>query len=273
MSYEEIGRNYNTSLSFSKTKSVEVVKYYYSEIDNIEIAIPIDGSSIAVLISGGADSALTTYMLVKTVKDLGFGNKVYPITAEKLRKPFNIKHAWTVLNKIEELLDFKFDQHLIFSVPNHLGPMSDEETREMMRVNYREYVEKYDIACIFNGLTANPPEKDVEDNNTEGGNSSKERFDIEGMIQKLSKPKVQYPFMFTNKKTVSYFYKKYKLLDTLLPITRSCESGMLESEYFTKDCFEIREEGQECWWCRERKWAFGKDRPEFFIGKNRCKTI
>ena len=36
----------------------------------------------------------------------------------------------------------------------------------------------------------------------------------------------------------------------LFPITASCVGYAKETDYFTKPC-------KVCWWCREKKWAFG----------------
>jgi len=44
-------------------------------------------------------------------------------------------------------------------------------------------------------------------------------------------------------------YRKYNLIDTLLPLTRSCEGWDYMTDGFTKEC-------GECWWCMERSWAF-----------------
>ena len=51
-------------------------------------------------------------------------------------------------------------------------------------------------------------------------------------------------------------YKEANLLDELYPITRSCEYDPT-SNYFKN----IKNPGighcGKCWWCEERKWAFG----------------
>ena len=51
-----------------------------------------------------------------------------------------------------------------------------------------------------------------------------------------------------DKKDLALIYKEHNLLSTLFPITRSC---VTETMNFDAHC-------GECWWCKERIWAFGK---------------
>ena len=263
MQVEELNRHYSTAAPYASIEDVVVKQYYYTELDKIEIAIPKNGAAVGMFLSGGPDSALTAYLVAKTVKDLGFKNPIFPITTEFLARPYNIKYAWGALRKIEELLDFQFDQHLIFPMPNHALPITDEDKKVIMSANIKEYYEKYGLSCIFNGLTANPPVDEVGD--TLYGDSSKERDEPEVILQKLKNKRVQYPFLFSHKRVVSYFYNHFDLLETLFPITRSCEAEMHETEYFTKDCFSVRPVEKCCWWCRERRWGFEQYRPFDFI--------
>lgn len=263
MLVEELNQHFSTAAPYASVADVEIKQYFYTDIDKIEFAIPKDGAPLGMFLSGGPDSALTAYLLVKTVKEFGFGNPIFPITTEFLARPYNIKYAWGALRKIEELLDFKFEQHLIFPMPNHAIPISDEDKKVIMSNNIREYYARYKLGCIFNGLTANPPITDVGD--TPYGDSSKERDEPDVILQKLKNKFVQYPLLFSHKKIVSYFYNKFDLLESLFPITRSCEAELVETSYFTKDCFEVRPIDRCCWWCRERKWGFNEYRPNDFI--------
>ena len=39
-------------------------------------------------------------------------------------------------------------------------------------------------------------------------------------------------------------------MDELFPITASCVAYAKKTNHFSEPC-------KECWWCREKKWAFG----------------
>ena len=64
--------------------------------------------------------------------------------------------------------------------------------------------------------------------------------------------------MQVDKRMIAHLYKHFNVLEELLPHTRSCEwhegfenNGVIVPNPKDGHC-------GECWWCRERKWAFGK---------------
>ena len=202
-------------------------------------------------------------MVVKTIQDFNLTREIYPITGEIMARPYNINRSWVVLRKIEELTGFKFNQHLIFPIPNHLTPMSDDEKKSIVAENVNQYFLTYDFSLMFHGQTANPPIKDVP--NTKWGRRQIEREDINLVKLKLKKRNIQYPLLWSDKKVVSELYYKLGIHETIFPLTRSCEGELEESEYFTKTCFQVRNKGKECWWCRERAYGFSKLFPKEFI--------
>ena len=58
--------------------------------------------------------------------------------------------------------------------------------------------------------------------------------------------------MFGNvdKKFVAGVYMEEGLMDTLFPLTRSCVGSARYTDFFEKEC-------HDCYWCFEKKWAFG----------------
>lgn len=261
----KLNRTHSTAAANTGAGELSIVNYFYTDVDKVEIGIPLGNKPVAVFISGGPDSAITTYLVVKTIKDLGFSNPVYPITTEFMARPYNIRHAWNVLNKIEELLDFKFEQHLIFPMPNHAQKIADEDKKVIMSKNIDEYFNRYQIYTLFNGLTANPPDDAIID--TLYAQRQPERNSIDAVLEKLKQNYNQYPLLFSHKQIAAYFFEKFDLLESLFPLTRSCEADLEESHYFTKTCFEIRPAEHLCWWCQERKWGFNHYRPNDFIQK------
>ena len=224
----------------------------------IEIAVPKDTSNIGVMVSGGADSALVAYLFAKTVKKYNTGTKIYPITTEFMARPFNITKAYDVLRKIETLLDFNFGQHLIFPTPNHLENITSEDKKELFSKNINEYRSRYNLLFIGNGLTANPPIEEVPDT------KYVRDLDRENVKEKLSQQYTQYPFLLSDKKVIAKLYSNEGLLDTIFPLTRSCEAETAETKNHTLTCFDFRPKGEECWWCRERAYGFKKYKPEYF---------
>lgn len=79
--------------------AMNINQFYYNDSDYIEIGVPKGNRPVSVFISGGVDSALVTYMVVKTIQDFNLDVEVYPITSEFMARPFNINRSWEVLKK------------------------------------------------------------------------------------------------------------------------------------------------------------------------------
>lgn len=139
-------------------------------------------------------------------------------------------------------------------MPNHSLHITDEDKKPIMSDNIGQYFQKYNLSMMYNGLTANPPVDIVPDNIW--GHRQVERDDEELVRKKLTQKHTQYPLLWADKRVVSELYHRLNIHDTVFPLTRSCESNLEESKYFTKTCFEIRKPGEECWWCRERQYGF-----------------
>ena len=85
-------------------------------------------------------------------------------------------------------------------------------------------------------------------NNSQQHKKEKDSETKKGVLQR-----VHYinPFFVINKKWEAEVYKDLNLLDTLFPLTRSCEGSDYETGNYTFHC-------GKCWWCEERMWAFGR---------------
>jgi hypothetical protein len=220
---------------------------------NITLNIPENGA-IGAFMSGGADSSLLCFLLADTIKKNNLSTKIIAITCEMLARPYNIRCATDVLNSITGLTGFEFSFHLCYPMPNHVVRMKDEDKASFHGNHTRAFAQKFGISTIFNGLTANPPESEVPDKN--GSNRQRCRDDINWRKKQEQMVGLSVPFIHLDKKDIATMYQKYDLLSRLLPMTRSCEGEKMETEYFTKTCFEVRHKGDECWWCRERKYGF-----------------
>lgn len=230
-----------------------IEKIYYNDTDFISLDIPEEGN-VAAFMSGGADSSLMCYLLAKTIQDRGLKTKIYPNTCEFLHRPYNLRCAHEVVQKVTELTGYNFEIHPCFIIPNHKGNFSDDDKIVVMARYHRQFAKSFQWKTIFNGLTANPPLERVSD--TSHAHRQTCRDDLEWRKKQEAKPGLTLPFLHVDKKVIGALYKKYNLIDTLLPLTRSCEAEREETDFFTKDCFEVRPRGEECWWCLERAYGF-----------------
>ena len=95
-------------------------------------------------------------------------------------------------------------------------------------------------------------DKVMEMFNTRGPMDSRDR-------EQNKKPQIVgntfFPLINIDKQGVKELYEKFGLLDTLYPLTRSCESF---TDDFSKHCGEYKDEQDVCWFCKERYWGFGR---------------
>lgn len=196
--------------------------------------------NVGMRISGGADSAILAYMLATYVKQQAPHLTIHPITCTNPAKPYQQEFAATVIAKIEELVGIKFATHQTLVLAG-VGSYADEQVALLNRL-YAERV----IDCHIMGETMNPPQSvmDTWDGDSDGmppeRNISGPVIDTKGVGLR---PLRQY-----HKQSVYDLYMHFDVLDTLFPLTRSCESLTFD---FSSHC-------ADCAFCKERFWGFGR---------------
>ena len=235
-------------LIFQDPNSTQVVK----------IKIPKKYKKIAVNCSGGADSSILLYILVKYIKDKNIDAKISVITCST-----DVKDRWTG-RKAEAVINF-----IIENVGSGIIDMHYNYFRDRPKTEYFHDVESTLLAdkradVIVSGITSNPP-PDTFVKNIDGSlinlsdNAVSARDGNQHEIRYLSPYNTGdfwSPFANVDKRFVAFLYDKYAVRDTLFPLTRSCENKTPLEQTFDPQ-FEETVCGT-CWWCLERKWAFGK---------------
>jgi len=185
-----------------------------------------ENETIGVLLSGGLDSALLLWVLGKFKK-----NHYVILTGIRHDDNFyNKQSAVDVVKWIINNTDISIIDHEFMTFANR------EEGRNL-RGFYREQVTKnYNITKWVNGKTCNP-DIDLGEGRDTTRDSRQNQIERNNIIQ---------PFANIDKSQIAKWYKDYNLMDNLYPLTISCES-----KNPPRPC-------GECWWCKEREWAFGK---------------
>lgn len=210
---------------------------------------------IGIWMSGGADSSLLCYLLAKKIRDEDLPYKIQPLTVQK--RP-NIFESIPVRNKIAELLGAEhiFQDHIIYNAPKE--GWKTENYLSMFASKNRENIRNNKFQILFSGITTNPPIEvqqnfqwgvleDVEKKRGTGVIKDTIRYFTESEDNKEYEFFESKPFFNIDKKIIADLYKENNLLETLFPLTRSCE----DRTYLTGHC-------GKCWWCEERMWAFRK---------------
>lgn len=187
---------------------------------------------VGIKMSGGVDSSLVAYLLAKHVVENNLEIKLHPIIIVEMLSPFQSLFALPVIKFIENQTGF------VFETPYQFECAVDENKTEKMRYIESQLLSK-DLELIVAGTSQHPK----SGFNEPGGPDESRVGDFAEIWDKI-----YIPFINKDKKELAELYKEHNLTDSLFPITRSCVEV---TSNFDKHC-------GECWWCKERLWAFGK---------------
>ena len=220
-------------------------------------------------LSGGCDSGIISYIAAKMIVDNNWQDTVelYAMTGDSDSKPFNIQFAKQIIKKVEELTGVKFLKHYTRTIK---ADTTENYTLDQISIMYEAYKD-VGWGLFWHGITQNPPadpndpramhmvntidpqgpddDRNAQDKPRPG--FTEEHFP-EYPNENLSLNRV-HPLINLHKKSVADVYKQFGLMDSLFPVTRSCENpDPLKTNNFTTHC------ETDCWWCWERHWGFDR---------------
>jgi hypothetical protein len=230
----------------------------------INIPYNTEWNNVAISVSGGADSALLTYLVCELAKEHNVTIHIINHIRMWKTRPWQQYDADRVYNWIfQRFYHTTFKRHTNFIAPDieygNIGPiLTDEYGKKVSGDNiqqraYGEYIcFNEDIDAYYNAVTRNPKlvlfngmrERDIE--STEN-NKHLERMTHMGV-------EVLHPFRFIDKSEIVKKYKELDLMD-LFNITRSCEGEFDGIDYTTYTPGQYVPICGECFWCKEREWA------------------
>lgn len=215
---------------------------YQNHEDKIELYIPEKYKKLGISISGGADSALMTYLLFDHISKNNLPHEIYFVSGV-----IKSKGKWKKLF-IEEIVEFMRDRYPTVIVKKHDIVFVDE-LQEMFDVE-KDMLKNGVVDIFLNATTKNPPYEDlVKHDMLDGRLLDRDEKYRENWRNELGGT-VYKPFINVNKKFISQCYKDLGLLDDLFNMTISCEKRLGENNFDETPC-------KKCWWCKEKKWAFG----------------
>lgn len=200
----------------------------------------------SINVSGGADSALLLYFTLlytpDTVHIMTLGNN------NRYRR--NVSVAASVVEKCIQLTGNSNLVHHIHYTQTQTG----EEIHKMSR-----YYKSHNLVDVAMGaITRNPP-RDITDtffSETTEADRDPDLDKIDPIIKHGDKIVAHIPFVNIDKRVIAELYREHDLMESLFPYTRSCEFDPERPIGMVVDpglghC-------GKCWWCEERKWAFGR---------------
>lgn len=226
---------------------------FSTDQDNIDFSplhdyYTMDKNKWGLKLSGGADSALVLYMMVKFIQDNKYDVDIITMTAIQDSKPYNRIYAEKVIAKVAELTGYQFKPE------NHYFVDARTETNELYIQDQESLVQglikdkKIDVR--FAGITANPSPIDAPhlfDGKQTGPCDDRSKSETK---KPIFNGQSVVPLINTDKRGVADLYSQLGITNTLFPVTRSCE-GRDHNNDFSTHC-------GECWFCQEREWGFGR---------------
>lgn len=192
-----------------------------------------------ITVSGGADSALVLYFLLKYAT-----TPVHIFTLACLGKQNTSTRATiNVISMCAELTgNYNFIQHITYATTQDL---------DILLATPKKYLENRTIQMLYSGQTKNPPNS-VSDAFGDFTTQSVERNPEDIRPHHIGPHYL--PWTNLDKRDIFKIYKEYNLMDNLFTVTRSCE--------WQPNMYSVGDPGDEhcgeCWWCEERQWGFNK---------------
>ena len=212
-------------------------------IDCVGTNLDIYDGPVGIMVSGGADSAILLYYLMKHSKD-----KIHIISlGNNDKRRVNISVATQVVEKCIQLTgNTNIEHHINYC---------ETQTGDSLYVMPKHFTEEKRVKIIYSGLTANPPKEVLNTFKLATLEHGDRDPNAERDVLSLDDTKYS-PWTNIDKKIIASMYKEENLLEKLFTITRSCEYDPTH-HYFRDD---VKDPGhghcKGCWWCEEREWAF-----------------
>ena len=196
-----------------------------------------ENTNIGIALSGGADSTLLLFLFVSMIYERkAYYVKIYPIHGYDSSRTNQIKtdsESWQQVLKIVEWIREWFSDKPnldeILQEPNIFSYKKNDTIKREYHKPHMDYMKKrYNIPFIVHGITLGMPSEQRPDEN------------LQLMPRNQNQP--WFPLGTVDKQFIAYQYE-YFGINELSKLTNSC---IADAPLPCKECF----------WCRERYWAF-----------------
>lgn len=213
-------------------------------------------ANVMVNCSGGTDSAIMLFETCKVIVEdnIPANIVVFTLTADA-RDRYNSQCA----NKVINVIARQFDNYPIISHQVFYAPQQEKTYFDQWEPNV---IRNFNINLKLNATNLTPPKGTVildADGNSRDLYKESKIFNRRNITSRVVIDNIENvrPYYNIDKIGVITKYKNYNLMNTLLPVTRSCENPM--QGYFGSSRSDIIEDTTKvcgkCWWCLEKKWA------------------
>ncbi|RZD43569.1 MAG: hypothetical protein CXT73_00150 [Methanobacteriota archaeon] len=206
------------------------------ELNLSGINLKIYEGPIGISCSGGADSSLLLYFLMKYSND-----KIYILSTGNKAKQF--KNVTIINNVIQKCIELTGNMNI-----EHHSTFCDYQTLSNIFDKLDYYRKNKLINIFYTGITANPPKFITDTFIEEVSEVDRNPTIMKAVLRNNNKTYT--PWINIDKKKLAQIYKEYNLIDSLFVHTRSCEWETQNVKDPKLGHCGI------CWWCQERAWGF-----------------
>jgi hypothetical protein len=263
---------------FLKLRNAYEKSKYRDIIHNISgVYIPLDvkWKNIGISVSGGADSALLSFLLLNLINEKNLDTQVHIISNIRMWKtrPWQKYNSLDVyhylLNKFPKV---KIKRHENFISPllewGNTGPNILDENKnlksgDILQIqSFAEYIGHIEnLNAYYNAVSKNPSSINIDNSMSMRDLEYTNDSDFQLMIKDHMLGVSCHPFRFIEKNWIVARYKEFDIMD-LFNITRSCEGDTIDYPEIFKGLnytnyipnTKIPTCGK-CFWCQERQWA------------------
>jgi 7-cyano-7-deazaguanine synthase in queuosine biosynthesis len=200
------------------------------------IDIPVANAPVGICVSGGADSALLLYLLLKNTNSV---THIFTTASNQKARTSAIVST----NVIEKCIQLTGNSNII-----HHTNYVDAQNNQVLFSMPKDFFDRKIIQYYYTAVTANPP-KNIADTFLTLEDNTQQDARSPNSIRAVVNNNVISPFTNIDKQKIAEMYSDLGLTDTLFSLTRSCE--ILNTPNFFGHC-------NKCWWCKERFWGFGR---------------
>lgn len=212
-----------------------IVKTVTFKIVDVEFELP--KGPVGILCSGGADSSLLLYLLMKYSQ-----HQIHILTLTNKNKHF------VNLNHINQVIQWCVNKTNNYNFIHHVSYATEQTNKELEKLSLL-FLKNKTIDTIYIGDTCYPPDY----LNLKFASETGDVFqNIAARMPDKSRPTkigpIYTPYTNYSKKKIAETYQHEGIMD-LFYLTRSCETT---ADIGSAHC-------GNCWWCKERAWAFSDD--------------
>lgn len=238
--------------------------------DHVKIYIDTSWKKIGLSVSGGADSALLSWMICNIISKENLDIEVHVISHIRMWKtrPWQKYDSLKVFSFLKEAFPtLNFIRHENFIAPDieygNIGPAIKDEYGNMKsgdQITVRSHAEyicaTQNLNAWFAALTMNPDNDSITNGMPDRVHQHQ---DVNKLIIEQQGTYICHPFLYTTKDWIVKKYKEFGIIN-LFNITRSCEGEFSELDYTNYKPGQAVPECGKCFWCQEREWAIEQNK-------------